>query len=196
MDLAKCWVDTGLTLGPGCRIVLPLRGRLTGHVALKVLRAEIQWLGVQLLYEGNGTALRGTRDEDEENTMKRNEEKIRLDLNIHNLHMTSYKLNFAIIYSPSCCCKICMTSVEHKRRHFKQCSITKSLPIDFYCIVCPYNGSQWEPKLFSSQHYSKYLLLCSTEESHSGLEQHENKVRQIFHGWIIPLKIPLLMSLR
>lgn len=81
MDLAKCWVDTGTTLGPGCRIVLPLRGSLTGHVALKVLRAEIQRLGVQLLYEGNGTALRGTRDEDEnkENIMKRNKEKIRLD---------------------------------------------------------------------------------------------------------------------
>ncbi len=121
MDLAKCWVDTGLTLGPGCRIVLPLRGRLTGHVALKVLRAEIQRLGVQLLYEGNGTALRGTHDEYEENTMKRNEEKIRLDLNIHNLHMTSYKLKFCNNLFTLMLLKTCMTSVEHKRKHFKQC---------------------------------------------------------------------------
>lgn len=65
MDLAKCWVDMGATLEPGCGIILPSRGSLTGHVALKVLRAEIQGVGVQLLYEGNGTALQETRDEDE-----------------------------------------------------------------------------------------------------------------------------------
>lgn len=65
MDLAKCWIETGTTLEPGCRIILPSRGSLTGHVALKVLRAEIQGVGIQLLYEGNGTALQGTRDEDE-----------------------------------------------------------------------------------------------------------------------------------
>lgn len=63
MDLAKCWVDTGAALRPGCGIVLPSRGSLTGHVALKVLRAEIQRVGVQLLYEGNGTALQGMHDE-------------------------------------------------------------------------------------------------------------------------------------
>lgn len=60
MDLINHWVNLRAGLGPRCRIVWPSRGSLTGHVAFKVLGAEIQWLGIQLLYEGYSTALRGS----------------------------------------------------------------------------------------------------------------------------------------
>lgn len=36
-----------------------------------------------------------------------------------------------------------------------------------------YSGSQWSPKRFGYQHSSKYFILCSTEDSHTGLEENE-----------------------
>jgi len=40
-------------------------------------------------------------------------------------------------------------------------------------FFCSYNESLWLPKLFSYQLSSKYLIFCSTEERHTGLEWHE-----------------------
>ncbi len=31
------------------------------------------------------------------------------------------------------------------------------VPIDFQCILCPYNGNQWEPKLSDYLYSLKYL---------------------------------------
>jgi len=41
-------------------------------------------------------------------------------------------------------------------------------------IFC-HNGSQWSPNTVANILISKYLLLCSTEESHTGLERHEGE---------------------
>jgi len=32
-------------------------------------------------------------------------------------------------------------------------------------FICPYNGSQWAPMLFGSQHFSKYLFIVCVRKS-------------------------------
>jgi len=52
--------------------------------------------------------------------------------------------------------------------------VTRQLmdPIDFHSKnKNKYNGSQWAPSTVRLPTYYKYLLLCSTEETHTGLEQ-------------------------
>jgi len=53
--------------------------------------------------------------------------------------------------------------------------VTRQLmdPIDFHSKnKNKYNGVH---QLSGYQHTTKYLLLCSTEETHTGLEQHEGE---------------------
>lgn len=42
--------------------------------------------------------------------------------------------------------------------------ILRNVSLFFFFFFGPYNASQWAPKLFGYQLFSKYLLLCSAEE--------------------------------
>jgi len=55
-----------------------------------------------------------------------------------------------------------LSSVEHKRRYFEECWYQTTRLVTTVCL--PLYG-----------HLSKYHLLCSTEESHIGLEQNEGE---------------------
>ncbi len=85
----------------------------------------------------------------------------------------------SVIYSPSCCSKpICISFFfgTQKKKNVKMLE-SKQLQFPSTCVVyfCSMEiyENQWEPKLFAYQHSSKCLLLCSTEQSYTGLEQHE-----------------------
>ncbi len=57
------------------------------------------------------------------------------------------------------------SSVEHKRRYFEECRYPNGFSAHWLQLYffAPLNESQWEPKLFVYQMYSKYLLLCPAE---------------------------------
>ncbi len=69
-----------------------------------------------------------------------------------------------------------ISSLGRKKRRMLECwkanSFSSPRLVVFFCSMEIYEN-QWEPKLFAYQHSSKCLLLCSTEQSYTGLEQHE-----------------------
>ncbi len=77
-----------------------------------------------------------------------------------------------------------------KKQHFEECNQTVCVPIDPFVFFCPYNGSQWKPKLFDYQHTSKDLLLCSTKQRKlynfrtTWVEVNDDRI--LILGWTIP----------
>lgn len=73
---------------------------------------------------------------------------------------------------------------------FQTCMNMPLVPIDFHCMKKKKKKKSNGNENFCYQKSSKYLLLCTEEESHRGLEQHDSKKIK----YILIFRIPMHLS--